>query len=149
MELKSLYDLTVKKDLIDRINKLTPQTKPQWGKMNVSQMMAHVQMPMGSAVGIYKLPRTFLGKIIGPLVKGGMYNEKPFRRNSPTDPSFIMTGQEKDFVKEKENLVNLINNFKDETIVNDVHPFFGKMTKEQWSKAMYKHIVHHLEQFGV
>jgi hypothetical protein len=149
MELKNLYAADVKKDLIDRINRLTPQTRPLWGKMNVSQMMAHVQMPMGSAVGIYKLPRTFLGKMIGPLVKGGMYNEKPFRRNSPTDPSFIMTGQEKDFDKEKQNLINLIDNFKDENIVNDVHPFFGKMTKDQWSKAMYKHIVHHLEQFGV
>jgi thiamine phosphate synthase YjbQ (UPF0047 family) len=149
MELKNLYDPGVKKDIIDRINKLTPQTQPQWGKMNVSQMMAHVQMPIGSAVGIYKLPRTFLGKMIGPLVKSGMYSEKPFKRSSPTDKSFIMTGQEKDFGKEKQNLINLINNFKDESVVNDVHPFFGRMTKEQWSKAMYKHIVHHLEQFGV
>jgi len=149
MEIKNLYAADVKKDLIARINKLTPQTQPLWGRMNVSQMMAHLQMPMGSAIGIYKLPRTFLGKMIGPLVKGGMYNEKPFKRNSPTDPSFKMTGQEKDFGNERQNLINLINNFKDENVVNDVHPFFGKMTKEQWSRAMYKHIVHHLEQFGV
>ena|SRR5689334_15558173 len=147
MELKNLYEPEVKKDIIDRINKLTPQTQPRWGKMNVSQMMAHLQMPIGSALGIYKLPRTFFGKIVGPLVKGGMYNEKPFRHNSPTDKSFIMTGQEKNFDKEKRGLIDIINNFKEETIVNDVHPFFGRMTKEQWSKAMYKHVEHHLQQF--
>jgi uncharacterized protein DUF1569 len=149
MELKDLFDPTVKQEIIDRINKLTPQTQGNWGKMNVSQMMAHLQMPMGSAVGIYELPRTLLGRIFGPLAKPTMYSVKPFKRNLPTDRSFIMTGQEKDFEKEKNGLVTLVNNFKAENITNQVHPFFGPMTKEQWSKAMYKHLDHHLRQFGV
>jgi thiamine phosphate synthase YjbQ (UPF0047 family) len=149
MELKDLFDPSVKKDILDRINKLSPQSQPQWGKMNVSQMLAHLQMPIGSALGAYVLPRTLLGKLIGPLVKGGMYNEKPFKRNSPTDPSFIMTGHEKDFEKEKQGMIGMINDFKEENIKNEIHPFFGRLTKQQWSKAMYKHIDHHLQQFGV
>lgn len=31
-------------DFINRINKLTPQTKPLWGKMNAGQMLAHVNV---------------------------------------------------------------------------------------------------------
>src|SRR5215831_5667276 len=111
MELRNLFDPNVKKDILARINKLTPQSRPQWGKMNVSQMLAHLQMPIGSALGIYVLPRTLLGKIIGPLVKGGMYNDKPFKRNSPTDPSFITTGHQKDFEKEKQGTIAMINDF--------------------------------------
>src|SRR6476620_2478874 len=149
MELKNLFDPGVKHDILARINKLTLQSKPQWGKMNVAQMLAHLQMPIGSALGVYTLPRTLLGKIVGPLVKRGMYNEKPFKRNSPTDPSFVMTGHEKDFEKEKQSITAMINDFKEENIKNEIHPFFGRLTKQQWSKAMYKHIDHHLQQFGV
>ena len=149
MELKDLFDPGVKKDMIDRINKLTAQSQPGWGKMNVAQMLAHLQMPIGSALGLYVLPRTLLGRIVGPLVKGGMYNEKPFRHNSPTDPSFIMTGHEKDFEREKQGMIAMINDFKEDNVKNEIHPFFGKLTKQQWSKAMYKHIDHHLQQFGV
>jgi thiamine phosphate synthase YjbQ (UPF0047 family) len=148
MELKDLFDPGVKKDILDRINKLTPQSQPQWGKMNVSQMLAHLQMPIGNALGLHTLPRTILGRIVGPLVKSGMYNEKPFKRNLPTDPSFVMTGQ-KDFEKEKQSMIAMINDFREENIKNEIHPFFGRMTKRQWSTAMYKHIDHHLQQFGV
>lgn len=149
MELKNLFDPTVKQDIVNRIHKLTPQSQPQWGKMNVSQMMAHLQMPIGVAVGSHKLPRTLFGRIVGPLAKPVMYSEKPFKQNLPTDKSFVMTGQEKDFEKEKQGLLKLVGNFKEENIVNEIHPFFGRMTKEQWSKAMYKHLDHHLQQFGV
>ena len=149
MELKDLFDPGVRNDILDRISRLTPQSQPRWGKMNVAQMLAHLQMPIGSALGIYTVRRTLLGKIIGPLVKGGMYNDKPFKRNSPTDPSFIMTGQVKDFEKEKQSTMDMISDFKEENIKNEIHPFFGRMTKQQWSTAMYKHIEHHLQQFGV
>ncbi|MFI5185236.1 MAG: DUF1569 domain-containing protein [Chitinophagales bacterium] len=149
MELKNLFEPSVKKDIIDRINKLSPQSQPHWGKMNVSQMLAHLKMPIGVAVGAHKLPRTLFGRIVGPLAKPMMYSEKPFKRNLPTDKSFIMTGQEKDFEKEKQVLLNIVSNFTESKIVNEIHPFFGRMTKEQWSKAMYKHLDHHLQQFGV
>ena len=149
MEPKDLFDPGVKRDIVDRINKLTSQSQPLWGKMNVAQMLAHSQMPIGNALGHYTLPRTLLGRIVGPLVKRGMYNEKPFKRNSPTDPSFVMTGHEKDFEKEKQSIIDMVNDFKEENIKNEIHPFFGKLTKQQWSKAMYKHLDHHLQQFGV
>jgi thiamine phosphate synthase YjbQ (UPF0047 family) len=149
MELKDLFNPGVKKDILDRLNKLTPQSQPKWGKMNVAQMLAHLQMPIGNALGIYTLPRTLLGRIVGRFVKSGMYSEKPFKRNSPTDPSFVMTGYEKDFEKEKQSIITMINDFKEENIKNEIHPFFGKLTKQQWSKAMYKHVDHHLQQFGV
>lgn len=149
MELKDLFDPAVKEDILARINKLTPDSTSEWGKMNVAQMLAHVQQPIGSAEGLFKHPRSLMGKIFGPIARPGMYSNKPFKRNLPTDKSFIMTGQEKDFEKEKQQLIAMIRNFKEENIVNEIHPFFGKMSKEQWSKAMFKHLDHHLAQFRV
>ncbi len=149
MELKNLFDANVKQDILVRIDRLTPQSQPQWGKMNVAQMLAHLQMPMGVALGSHKLPRTFFGRIVGRFAKSVLYGEKPFKRNLPTDPSFVMISYQKDFEKEKQGIISMIKDFKEENIVNELHPFFGKLTKDQWSKGMYKHLDHHLQQFGV
>jgi hypothetical protein len=149
MEVKNLFDSAVKQDIIIRINKLTPDSKGLWGKMNVSQMLAHVQVPIGVAQGSHKLKRTLFGRIVGPLAKPILYSNKPFKRSLPTDPSFNMLGNEKNFETEKQKLLTMINNFSEESIVNETHTFFGKLTKEQWSIGTWKHMDHHLQQFGV
>ena len=138
MEIKNLFDPTVKQDIIVRINKLNPDSKPLWGKMSVSQMMAHLLVPIGVADGTHKLKRTVLGRLVGPLVKSGLYNEKPFKRNLPTDPSFVTSGSEKDFEIEKQKLLAAVSNFSEASIVNETHTFFGRLTKEQWSKGTWK-----------
>jgi Protein of unknown function (DUF1569) len=149
MEVKNLFDPAVKQDIIARINTLTPESKPLWGKMNVAQMLAHLQVPISVADGTQKLKRTFFGRIVGPMVKSILYNDKPFKRSLPTDPSFVMVGNEKNFESEKEKLLLIVNNFSEASIVNETHTFFGKLTKEQWSKGTWKHLDHHLQQFGV
>jgi len=149
MEVKNLLDPAARIEIIARINKLSPQSQAQWGKMNVSQMLAHLQMPLGVALGTHKLKRTLAGMIFGPIAKPMLYNSKPTRKNLPTDKSFVMTGTEKDFEVEKNKLIAMIDNFSESNIVDEPHPFFGKLNKVQWSKGMWKHIDHHLEQFGV
>ena len=148
MEVKNLFDPTVKQDIIARINKLTPDSKALWGKMNAGQMLAHCQMPIGVADGTHKLKRTLFGILVGPMFKSVLYNEKPFKRSLPTDKSFLMTDS-KDFEKEKQKLLTMVSNFSEASIVNETHTFFGKLTKEQWSKGTWKHLDHHLQQFGV
>lgn len=149
MEVENLFDPLVKQTIIARINKLTPQTKQQWGKMNVSQMLAHVQMPIRIAYGTHQPQGSFLLKLIGPLFKSKLWDDIPYKHSLPTDPTFVMTGTEKDFEKEKAALLDLIDRFSDTTIIKERHPVFGKLTKENWSKAMWKHLDHHLQQFGV
>ena len=55
MVVKNLFASDAKQFIIERINKLTSESKPLWGKMNVAQMLAHCQMPMGVALGSHKL----------------------------------------------------------------------------------------------
>ena len=149
MEVKNLFEPGVKQEIIDRINKLTPETKQQWGKMNVAQMLAHVQRPIGIALGTHQPKGSFLLRLIGPLFKSKLWDEKPYKQSLPTDPTFVMTGEEKDFEKEKSLLLSMINNFSKENIAGEQHPVFGKLTKDNWSKATWKHLDHHLKQFGV
>jgi hypothetical protein len=149
MEVTDLFDPSVKQEINERINKLTVKTQRQWGKMNVSQMLAHVQMPIRIALGTHQPKGNFLLRLIGPLFKSKLWDEKPYKQSLPTDPTFVMTGTEKDFEKEKAALIELVNNFNETSIQSDRHPVFGKLNKHNWSKATWKHLDHHLRQFGV
>lgn len=149
IEIKNLFEPSVKQEIIDRINKLNAQTQRQWGKMDVAQMLAHIQMPIRIAYGTHKPKGSFLLRLIGPLFKSKLWDENPYKHSLPTDPTFIMINNEKEFEKEKSAVLELINKFSAESITGEHHPVFGKLTKDNWSKATWKHLDHHLKQFGV
>jgi hypothetical protein len=149
MEIKNLFDGDVKAEIVSRINKLTPQAQAKWGKMNVAQMLSHLQLPIAIAYGTHQPKGSFLLRLLGPLFKSKLWDDKPYKQGLPTDPTFVMTGAEKNFEKEKQILLDLVNRFSESTVVGERHPIFGKLTKENWSKATWKHLDHHLRQFGV
>ncbi len=149
MEIFNLLDTSVKQQIINRINQLTPQTKSKWGKMDVAQMLCHVQAPISVAFGNTTVKGNWLMKLILPFFKSMLYNEKPWKQGLPTDKTFITTDEPKDFEKEKNLLLDMLNRFTESNMINDKHPIFGRLTKEQWSKATWKHLDHHLQQFGV
>ena len=77
--------------------------------------------------------------------------DETFKKNLPTDPSFVVK-DERDFSKEQQKLQILINRFAQadpNAVSAKKHPFFGKMTSDEWGNLGYKHLDHHLKQFGV
>lgn len=148
MEVKNLFEPAAKQEIIERINKLTPQTQGLWGKMDVAQMLAHLQMPMGVALGDHTVKGNFFMRLILPLFKKMLWDDKPYKRSLPTDKTFVMADP-KDFEKEKAKLLDMVKRFTKSNMATEIHPVFGKMTNEQWSMATWKHIDHHLQQFGV
>jgi len=149
--MKNIFDTENYKEIMSRIDKLSPQSQAAWGKMNVSQMLAHCSGVVQMALGEIKLKVPFIFKIIGPLFKSAITNEKPFKRNSPTAPEFVMVSSQKEFETEKERLKSLVSKLHNtrDGFEGRRHPFFGKMTKDDWANSAYKHLDHHLRQFGV
>jgi hypothetical protein len=148
--MKSMFDTGTLKDILERINKLQPTAQRQWGKMDVAQMMAHCSAALETATGQRVLPRAFIGRILGPFVKPSFLGEKPFPRNAPTDKHFIISDA-REFAKEKNRLVQLTKQFGEGGEAKcppHQHSFFGMFTPQEWSIAMYKHLDHHLRQFG-
>lgn len=146
--MKNLFENSSRQEIIDRINKLTPQSIPLWGKMSVAQMLAHTILPLELALTNPKPPRQFLGKILGGIVKIVLLSKGPFKKNAPVPKAFkIDTPQ--DFDLQRERLITTINRFQKGSITDFVHPFVGKMTEDEWGWLQYKHLNHHLEQFGV
>jgi hypothetical protein len=77
-------------------------------------------------------------------------NDSPFTKNSPTHPTFIVT-EERDFAREKERLVGLIREFSEggeAKCTTAPHAFYGPLTRKEWGMGTYKHLDHHLRQFG-
>ena len=148
--MKSIFNAAHAQEYIGRINKLTPQSQALWGKMNVSQMLAHCQQPLRVALGELKLKRGLMGILFGSWAKKKLTGPEEFSKNMPTDKSFLVK-DERSFEKEKEGLINLINRFNQggvAALTREPHPFFGSMTPEQWDILQSKHLDHHLKQFG-
>ena len=133
-----------------RLDSLSPETPRLWGKMTAPQAVAHCCLSMQTAVGDHRPKQMWLGKLIGPLVVRSWLGEKPIGRNSPTDPKFVVRDErELDF--ERERLKGLIQRFHAggvKACTTHPHSFFGKLAPEQWARLMYKHLDHHLKQFG-
>ncbi len=149
--MESLFDQTTYNSIVERINKLTPASQRLWGKMNVSQMLAHCKAAFGVPLSEKPMKRSMLGLMLGWAFKSKLYNESPWKQNLPTAPSFIIK-DEREFEKEKQELTNLINRFYTKghgNVGKFPHPMFGSFTQDQWGQAMYKHLDHHLRQFGV
>ncbi|TKC05819.1 DUF1569 domain-containing protein [Pedobacter frigoris] len=149
--MNSLYNQEDVKEILKRIEKLTPNAQRQWGKMNVSQMLAHLNISLETPLGINFPKRAFLGRIIGGIVKIGHLSKKPLPKNAPTDPNYIIRDNP-NFEKEKSRAIELINIFYENgasKCSRHPHSFFGKLTPQQWSVLQWKHFDHHLRQFGV
>lgn len=146
--MKSLFDETSCNEILNRLYKTSDNMEAEWGKMNISQMFSHCQLPLKIALTSEPVKTSFNPIML--LFKKSLYNDKEWRKNLPTGKNFKIT-EEKNFKKEKEALEGMIVAFhakKSETTWNP-HPVFGKFTPEQWGKMQYKHLDHHLRQFGV
>jgi hypothetical protein len=150
--MKSVFTEEGSQGLIQRINQLNPETKANWGKMNVGQMLAHCNVTYellftdkhAKPEGVKKWMLKFFVK---PIVVG----DKPYTRNGRTAPVFLITDP-KEFKTEKNRLIEHIEKVQElgeEHFDNKESHSFGILRKREWNNMFYKHLDHHLGQFGV
>jgi len=149
--MKDIFKKETTNEVITRINSLTNETQPKWGKMNVGQMLAHCSVTY-EMVYTDKHPKpNFLVKTLLKLfVKKAVVSEKPFPKNIRTAPQFVMV-DEKDFKLEKNRLVDYLVQTQElggDYFNNKESHSFGKLTTSEWNNSFYKHLDHHLTQFG-
>ena len=150
--MKNIFNQAVVTEITNRIEKLRPETKALWGKMPVHNMLAHCNV-------VYEMvyedkhpkPNAIMKFIIKTLVKDSVVNDKPYKKSSMTSPAFIIK-DEREFEKEKSRLIDYL--LKTQQLgegyfdKKESHSF-GVLTKSEWNNMFYKHLDHHLSQFGV
>jgi Protein of unknown function (DUF1569) len=150
--MNNLFEAARVEEVKERMAQLRPDSERLWGKMNAAQALAHCSRAIEWAVGDRVPPRMLLGRIIGRMVKPMVLgNDEPMRRNSPTVKDLVVQ-DERDLGMERERLCGLIDRFAAAGPVGCTthpHSFFGRLTPDEWATLMYKHLDHHLRQFGV
>jgi len=149
--LPNIFTAAVKDALIERINGITPETQPKWGKMNAAQMLAHCNVTYEMAFeDKHKKAKGLKKWILTKLVKNTVVSEKPYKHNSTTAPQFLVSAQQ-DFEQQKERLIHYLNetvNLGEQHFDGKESNSFGNLSKAEWNNMFYKHLDHHLKQFG-
>jgi len=152
MNIPNIFQATEVAQLIERINMLSPSTKPLWGKMYSDQMLAHVNVVYEMAFeDLHPKPKGFKKLILKLFVKKAVIGPKAYSKNSRTAPVFIIKGS-RDFEVERKRLINYLNKVlslgKEHFEQLESHGF-GALSSEEWNTLFAKHLEHHLQQFGV
>jgi hypothetical protein len=142
--------------LVPLLQKLDPSLTPNWGKMNVQQMIEHytsdgVCIASGRAQVI---------EIITPAERLTRYREfmmsdRPFQENTlnpllpaePSKPNFKTVQASIGALQEE--LIYFFEAFRNDPSLVTRNPIFGDLNFEENVQLLYKHAVHHLKQFGI
>ena len=150
--MKDLFDKNVSEEMIHRIDLLNPNSQRKWGKMSVYQMLAHCNVTYEFVYeNIHPKIGGFQKWMLKTFVKNIVVDEKPYKKNGRTAPEFLMVN-EKNFEVEKNRLIAYIKKTQElggDYFDNKESRSFGKLSKTEWNNMFYKHLDHHLTQFGV
>jgi len=147
--MNTVFDDTTRAGLIARIETLTGDENARWGKMNVSQMLEHSIRWEEITAGQIKIKRAWIGYLFGKAaLKSLTGDEKPLNQSTPTLKELIVEETTGDIETQKQKWTDLLKAYQNTSAEYFMHPFFGKMTREQTGILSYKHTDHHLRQFG-
>ena len=149
--MKTIFDKSAFDEINARLDRLVPESERIWGKMSPAQMMEHATLVLEMASGKTPGKQAFLGKAIGWIFKGKFLGEKPFPQNAPAGPTHTVN-DEPVFEAARTRLKDLLAEFNalgESGTDGNIHDFFGPLTGKQWGETQYKHLDHHLRQFGL
>jgi hypothetical protein len=146
--MRSLGNEQDRSALLRRLRYLRPDAQPRWGQLDATRMLAHVGDSVAVALG--DLP----GGEMGPRVfrhfplKHLVIYVVPFPKDARSPKEFLVT-QPEDFEAERQRLIGLMERAAAAQIEPGTgHPLLGPLTVRQWWALGWKHLDHHLRQFG-
>ncbi len=138
------------------VQKANAAAAAQWGKMDFQQMLEHVADFFQVSTQKQHYPLVSPPEHM-PKLKEFLMSDKQFRENTKAPANII--GEEpfphryETVEKAKQELLAEVNYFfqlyADEPDLTAVHPVFGELNYEEWVRLHYKHVTHHLRQFGL
>lgn len=139
---------------LENLAQLTPETKPEWGEMNVPQLYGHLTavvlystgqgpaMPFkGNAMTRHVFRHLVLYGIV-PIPRGVKVPRPVGMKERPKPPEATLDDL-------REALEIWHEKKAKGALTGALHPFFGKLSAEEWSRFHAAHFKHHLTQFGV
>lgn len=151
--MKNLLKAADRDQLISRLDNLRPESQRRWGAMSATQVVPHLTDPLWVAVGdrhAEPMGGIFSKFPVRPLVIWVM----PWPKGAPTAEEFIQGKKgtpPTDFEKDKQTLLLAIHRFVHHAGQSNFQPspVFGQLSNRAWGRLMWRHLDHHLRQFGI
>ncbi len=146
--MKTLFDIFDREEVVGRIEHVTAESKPQWGKMNAEMMLAHLVASMRMAKGELEVKPKKMPIRFFPLRQLIVY-WLPFPKGAPTAPE-LLPSDPGAIEENKRQLAQLIKDVGGRGAMDlwPYHPAFGNLGRRGWGVLTWRHIDHHLRQFG-
>ncbi len=149
----TIADASIRQQLRDRLEGLTPDAPRQWGSMTPNQMLCHLTDAFRLAIGERggsAVDTWFTRNIIRGFA---LYAPLQWPKGVPTRPEAdqkIGGTPPTQFAADKNLLLNYFDRFcrQPRDFTPGAHPIFGKMSAKEWDRWAYLHMDHHLRQFG-
>lgn len=147
--MKSVFHPAVHRELQDRVQRLSPRQRPQWGRMSAGEMVAHLTDSLKMASGELEVTARKVLIRYSPLKELVLYL-LPIPKSFPTAPELIAR-RPRDWTAEIADLREQLNDLVERgaEALAPSHPVFGPLSAKQWGVLVYRHMDHHLRQFGV
>lgn len=144
----SLRNEISRNKMIQRLNCLTSDAKPRWGKLDAPRMICHLDDGLGMALG-YILPSSLhVSAVRRSLIKFLILYVMRMPRNVPTAPELLSCAPG-NFNADRQRVIERIEKLAaTPNAIGPEHPFFGALTNDEWNILQWKHADHHLRQFG-
>ena len=148
--MKSVWNAQDHGELRDRVLQLTPERAAAWGKMNAPQMVAHLIDAIRMASGELATAPKNIPLLRYPPMKQLFVYCLPFPKGAPTAPELLARKPE-EWTVEIGQLRDQLDRFvsRGPAATATAHPLFGRLTGRAWGALVYRHMDHHLRQFGV
>jgi hypothetical protein len=147
--MKSMWEAPRQREIRDRVARLSPENRGGWGKMSAPEMVCHLAESLKMALGdlpvmARKIPIRY------PPLKQFIIYVAPFPKGVPTAPELIARSPQawQADVAELQGLVDRFVARANEATPWPEHPAFGKLSRRAWGVLVYRHMDHHLRQFG-
>jgi hypothetical protein len=146
----TFWDRATRDDTCRRVDRLTTDSRPRWGKFTAAQMVAHLNDAMRMAIGELPVAGKNLPLRHFPLKQLFVY-VLPFPKSAPTAPELLARVGTADLVLEQREFARIADRAakRSSTDAWPDHPAFGRLSHRAWGRLIFKHTDHHLRQFGV
>lgn len=148
--MKNLLNYSDREAIVARLQTLSIQNQRKWGKLSIQELIPHLTDPLRVAMG-EKSGNPQKSILYNTLLGKAMRDYLPWPKGAPTDPGFLPgTGgtAATEFNQDLQTLLLTIHRFATFSSPMADNPVFGRMTSEAWGRLMWRHLDHHLRQFG-
>ena len=150
----TLRDTFLRTFYFGALDGLTLEHRPRWGRMTPQQMVEHLAWTFEVSTG--------QAQVACPTPPDQIERMKRFLyHNRPSPPEFMNPAltaglpplRHPDLRQARAGLLAEIDRFlthqRTHPTALHVHPIFGPIDPEEWSRTHFKHGCHHLQQFGL